>query len=330
MQKVFSNFDLIFRTVILLVTLSLAVLFFIAGAKSAFAASLKPVATIEDNLLTAGDLFDGLSDSKASFVLGPAPLPGKDMTLNSKMLYHIASSLDLPWRPAHMGEQITVKRAATLISSHVIENEVIKNLKEKGIGGRFNVHFTGNTPQLILPHTEEAKFEVTRLNLDHQSDRFEANIVAPSIENPVAQLNISGSVERLISVPVLKDTIRTGSLIGEHDIAFIDIKEKELQHDFVLNKENITGMTPRRIINAGKPIRTIELQPPQLVARGEMVTIIFKDNAMTLTAQGKALQSGAKGDIIRVVNTSSNRSIQTYVSGSKEVSVNPVTNSVTQ
>ena len=79
------------------------------------------------------------------------------------------------------------------------------------------------------------------------------------------------------------------------------------------------GLTPRRMIAAGKPVKANDVQAPRIVARGEAVTLIYKAGALNLTARGKALEFGAKGDVIRVVNTQSNRSIDAIVTGDQEV-----------
>ncbi len=55
----------------------------IGFAQSASAVSLKYNTLVEDNVITLGDVFTGL-DRKADKVLGPAPRPGQDMTLNAR------------------------------------------------------------------------------------------------------------------------------------------------------------------------------------------------------------------------------------------------------
>jgi len=42
---------------------------------------------------------------------------------------------------------------------------------------------------------------------------------------------------------------------------------------------------------------------------------------MTLTAKGKALQDGALGDMVRVANTDSNKSLQGVVTAHREVTI---------
>ena len=80
-------------------------------------------------------------------------------------------------------------------------------------------------------------------------------------------------------------------------------------------------MTPRRMVIEGKPIKLSEIEAPQIVRRGQNVTIIFKNGAMELTAMGKALENGSKGDLIRVVNANSSRTVAATITAEKEVRV---------
>ena len=80
-------------------------------------------------------------------------------------------------------------------------------------------------------------------------------------------------------------------------------------------------MTPRRVIFEDKPIKIEDIEAPRIVKRGENVTMVFKEGPLVLTAQGKALEFGAKGDAIRVTNLTSSRTVEAIVTGEKEVSV---------
>ena len=52
-----------------------------------------------------------------------------------------------------------------------------------------------------------------------------------------------------------------------------------------------------------------------LSLRGSLVTMKIETPFMTVTAQGKAQQDGAEGEIVRVINTQSNRVVEGTVTG---------------
>ena len=313
--------DLYARIFLLLVCLTIGIAFIFAGAKTALAATVKPVSILDNNVLTVGDVFDGLSAEKANYVLGPAPRPGQDMVLNARTLMRIALALDLPWQPAHAAEQVVVRRSSTVIHTNDISERIKSALVENGIEGRYDIAYDGLPPEIILPQDTPASFELSDFEYDNNTGFFKAVLLAPTAQNPIQKNPVSGKASLLVKVPVLNTPLRNGDIIGDADITMIDMQSADLQHDYILTAEQLIGMTPRRIVDAGKAIRDVQLTPPQIVSRGETVTIIYKTGPMTLTAQGKALQNGAKGDNIRIINTTSNSPVEGFITAAREVTV---------
>jgi flagella basal body P-ring formation protein FlgA len=68
---------------------------------------------------------------------------------------------------------------------------------------------------------------------------------------------------------------------------------------------------------------------PQVIQRNEAVTLVYEVPGIVLRVRGKALEAGAVGDIIGILNIQSNRTIQAVVTGPGAVSVAPVTPIIT-
>ena len=287
---------------------------------SAAAVSLKTNPIISDNTIMLSDLFTGLPEGKDK-ALGPAPRPGKDMTLNARTLMRIAIALDLPWRPTHSGEYVVLSRAATVIDSEMIEDVLQNEIAESGVNGTYKLAFAGRLAEIILPLDQPANVEVKSLNLRKDKNRFEAILVAPSKEEPLQTLKVSGAIHRMIDIPVLRGTMRKGTVIGARDIETISVREDEVRHDMVLSVDELIGLTPRRVVLPGKVIKVNDLEYPLIVERGDFVTMTFNDGGMQLTAKGKALENGAKGDLVRVANSSSSRTVEAIVTAEREVLV---------
>lgn len=313
--------DFAFRVMVLLFAITFGVLFLVAGARAALAASLKPAVVLTDDVLTVGDIFDGLPKYKAEYVLGPAPQAGHDMVLNARTLMRIASVVDFQWQPATSNTEVTVRRAATIIDSDMISDGIKDQLAQYGIKDDYDLAFTTPSPQIVLPYNTEAAMDIRRFDYDPERGRFNAVIVAPSKEKPMSELTVSGKVDRLVTVPVLKSSLRKGDIIGRTDIEYIKISSDRIQNDYILDADKVTGMTPRRVAMAGEPLRATEFDYPQIVNRGEFITIVYDNGPMMLTAKGKALQNGAKGDIVNVMNINSNRTVQGIISAEREVTV---------
>ncbi|MCW2247091.1 flagella basal body P-ring formation protein FlgA [Azospirillum fermentarium] len=162
------------------------------------------------------------------------------------------------------------------------------------------------------------------------SGRFAAEFVVPG-SSPAVRVPVSGRAWGVMQVPVLSRRVAPGDTIGPDDIIMTDVRADQTGADTANSEVQLVGMVPRRGIAVGQPVRLRDVQTPRVVDKGALVTISLVSNAIQLTAQGKALQDGGRGDVIRVVNTQSNRIIEATVAGPNHVSVaKPVTPALTQ
>lgn len=310
------------RCVVMTMAAVTGTLCLLAGAPATFAADLKAEGVISGASLTAGDIFDGLTPEKAAYVLGPAPKPGHNLTLNASTLLRVALALNLPWQPKTSADQIVIRSAATIIGEEEIRHALATPLEEQGVEGNYDISFhKGTAPELVLPQDVPPTFDVVGFRYDPSKDWFQATIMAPSEANPLAQIAIAGKVMRTVQVPVLKTSLRSGDIIGEHDISWVEMYAQDVKPSMIVKQEDLIGMTPRRMAEAGKPVRDIDLERPEMVGRGDAVTIVYQTPFMTLTAKGKSLQGGSKGDIVQLVNLNSNRTLEGTVSGTREITV---------
>ena len=300
--------------------------FMLGFTVSAYAAELKPVTVVASDTLKAGDVFSGLTKDQADYVLGTPPTPGKDLVLDSHTLARVAEAIELNWKPTGPADQVIVRRAATIVTTDDIHVALDKELRGQGLDGKYNILFSDaqtniGGPQIILPQDQAETVEIKTLHFDPAKDWFEAVLNAPSVAHPVSQTIITGKIQRLASIPVLKNSVRRGDIIGAADINLIDVPSTEIMDGTLLKAENLIGMTPGRIVYAGKPVLDRDIQRPQVLARGDFITLIYNSGMMTLTTKGKAMTNAAQGDIVRVVNIASSRTLQGVASGDHEVTV---------
>lgn len=307
---------------VLIQTLAILSVFWVVfvTTSGAFAMSLKPDTVLKGDVITLGDLFyDPPHDSGK--ILGPSPRPGSEMVLDAKTLTKVAMAFNLPWRPESGTESISLRREATLIEESRIKSALKEALGQKGIPGKFDLIFATGSGDIILPESQPASFDITDLTFDLEKKTFKAGIAAPNATKPLARSEISGSIEQIVSVPVLRETLSNGSIIGQRDLESIDVPGRQVSSKTILDPQAIIGMTPRRTVVAGTPLAADDLTAPQIIQRGQTVLMVYKSGPLILTAQGKALENGAKGDLVRVVNSSTNRSLQAVAVAENEVEI---------
>lgn len=125
--------------------------------------------------------------------------------------------------------------------------------------------------------------------------------------------------EQTVEVAVLTAAVKAGEIIsaGNLEIQAIDARRAR----GALGMAEIVGLEARRPLTAGSPIRAHDLRQPNLIKKGQAVTMVVSHGNLTIAAKGKALEDGAKGSIVRVQNLSSNQIIQGEVAASGVVTV---------
>jgi flagella basal body P-ring formation protein FlgA len=101
------------------------------------------------------------------------------------------------------------------------------------------------------------------------------------------------------------------------EIDDLTLAEKNLATtpDTLTDPNAAAGRVSRRSLAAGSVVEAHFLQGQTDVKHGQVVQIIARHQQIEVSAPGLALQNGAKGDTIRVRNTSTNKEIAARVTG---------------
>ena len=314
--------DILMTMVKMLVTVlvvTLMTLWWTAEINRAMAASLRINPVVEGDQIRLGDVFDGVGVN-ADYALAPAPKPGEELVWNARTLTRIARAFDLSWQPEHQMQSLSIRRSGVWMPSDHIEETLLQALYEQEeLRDRYALTLEHHD-DIILPDGAETGLTVLSLYHDPFGHSIDA-VVTPSDPLINGQYRLRGRLEQIVAIPVLRSTLRKGELIGEYDVEWVDMKKKNIRPDMVVSAGDIVGMTPRRFITVGEPVRFSDLDKPRLVKRGEPVTIIYNTGRIQLTAQGRALENGTKDMLIEVANRSSNRTLQAVVTGTREVTI---------
>jgi len=116
----------------------------------------------------------------------------------------------------------------------------------------------------------------------------------------VALLVLLGSLTRAETVVAVK-TIRANTVLSAQDVTL----KPGNQGYGIADLGEVIGMESRVVLYAGRPILPDHLTAPALVQRNEIVPLIFQNTSLSISTHGRALDRGAVGDTIRVMNISS-------------------------
>jgi flagella basal body P-ring formation protein FlgA len=273
---------------------------------------------VDNNLILLGDLFKGTGD-KATIAIAYAPEPGKKGFFDANWLYRVASGHGLKWRPLSMKQNVQVNRETVTIERDEIEDHILAALIDKGADPQMTLELSNRSIRLHVASSSEAVIEVENASYDQRTQRFSAHVSTPGSK----AVRVTGRMQKMLNLPVLNRRILKNEVIMADDIIWIKSPSKRVQNDIILHVDDLIGRTPKRGLRAGALIRSSEVQRPILVEKGSLVTMVLKTPLMVLTSQGRAVDPGASGDVIRITNTQSNKVVQAVVSAAGIASITP-------
>ena len=122
-----------------------------------------------------------------------------------------------------------------------------------------------------------------------------------------------------IRMAVLVHGVEKGDRLGTDDLTDASIPATAARGG--LGVAEIAGMEASRRLAAGSVIRAADLVRPQLVRRGDQVTLSIRRDGLVITSAARALGSAAMGESVRVVTSSTNRTVDAVVEGSAAVRI---------
>lgn len=126
-----------------------------------------------------------------------------------------------------------------------------------------------------------------------------------------------GGLARADTVVPVK-TMRPGTIIAASDLTMLP---KDIPGG-LRDSAAAVGMEARVVLYAGRAIRPEDIAPPAVVRRNQIVPLIFSQSGLRISTGGRALDRGAVGETIRVMNTNSRKTLfgRVLADGSIDVS----------
>jgi flagella basal body P-ring formation protein FlgA len=274
---------------------------------------LRASVRIDADVVRLGDLFSGL-DAKADTPIARAPQPGERVELSARWLASLATAYDIDWRPRTQLDRIALERRARILDAPLVEEMLRDAFLAAGDSGELAIALDNRNLVLHLPTDADAQPRLIGLSRNARSGRFHATLVYPDKGTPQIRAELSGQATEMVEVPVPIRRITASEVIGAQDIAWTSVRADRLSHDAVVDAAQMIGKSPRRGLTADRPLRISDLREPVLVDKNGLVLIRLRTDTMQITAQGRALEEGAAGNAIRVMNTKSNTVINAVVS----------------
>ncbi len=293
------------------------------GATPAFSAPqpatlITNVNVASDNVLL-GDIFRG-AGAAADRVVARAPQPGRRLVLDVAWLVDVARAYRVRWRPRSRFDRVIIMRDSQIIDAASIIAEIKVALKDRGVDDNMRIQFEGHSPVLYIAAEGPSTVTLRNFRLDHRTGRFAVTVLAPA-DVPTVQKHINGRLIEQVRIPVLNRKVAKGHIIRQGDTEWLELDAGRIKPNTITELDQLVGQAARSALNPGRPLHVRHVRKPVLVAKGSLVTIVLQVPRMRLTARGKVLENGSRGDTVRVMNIKSKRILVGVVSEAGTVRV---------
>lgn len=220
---------------------------------------------------------------------------------------------------------VVVHRASRVISPQEIEALVSAAIAAQANIGDLKslmVKFDRQPQPVHLDPAEDGELQLVHARYNAASQRFEVAFdLSARTTLQQAKFRYGGTAFESIPVAVLLRPVARGDAIRAGDIAIERKPRGQAGSGAIATIEDVAGLAARRPLRAGQPLRANDLMKPEVVRQNETVTITYDMPGLALTVRGKALETGAEGDVINVMNVQSKRTLQATISGPGRVTV---------
>ena len=103
----------------------------------------------------------------------------------------------------------------------------------------------------------------------------------------------------------VEQPVRAGATLERSDLAVGDARIA----DGFADPRALEGLEARVNLYPGRPIRRVEVGAPTVIERNALVPLVFARGGLTITLEGRALQSAGDGETLRVMNLSSRSTV---------------------
>ena len=277
---------------------------------------LKDKIITSKDVLTIGDFFYH-AGRHAQTPIFRAPDPGVMADIDVSAILSQARRHGLTKVQTKDIRSVNVIRTAHLITAQAIEEKIHNALISKyriGEIGELQLSFDAPLND-IQGHNATGEIKLRSLEYRPQNGRFNAILryQENGVNGKLKNIALKGSASEIIDVPVAIRNIPRGDIIAIDDIRIEKMTFNSSDDSQPLTFEDVVGKESRRLLKAGASLYARDLKEPTLVSRNDLVSIIYQQNSLRLTAQGRALESGAKGDIVSVINAQSKQTVRAIV-----------------
>lgn len=220
--------------------------------------------------------------------------------------------------PALAGNAVSLRADTASADSTVTLGDLFE-----GAGAAGRIAVATRSGQTVVLDATAVQAAARRAGLDWANAEGLHKIVvhagAPSVTagGSVAAASARGNTEVL----TYTRSLGAGEIIQPTDLAWT--KAVGAAGDAPSDADQVIGQMAKRPLRAGAVVQAHDVAAAILIKAGDLVSVKYDSDGVSLTLEGKAMASAGIGETIAVMNTQSKKIVQAVVSGPGQAVVGP-------
>ena len=273
---------------------------------------------VEDQVLRISDIFEG--SSRGDVVVGAAPNPGQRCVIEASQLAGIARRFNVDWRPMSGSERSVIERPGQALSREAAIEVLRAELLGLGLPADAELELAAFSPP-ILPLNALPRLSAEGGNYENASNRFAATLIVMADGMPSIRMRVTGRAIATAPAIVATRRLAVGDVVGPQDAKLVQLRAERVRPGTAQRLEDVIGMQVRRPIGMELPFMGADLMVPHIIAKNEVVIMMVEGPGLSLTTQGRAMESAARGGRLSVMNLSSRTVVEAEAIGPGRVRV---------
>jgi len=303
------------------VALALVALAFVApaGARASEAGRLVvgPMATVAGKMVRLADvaLLEGGARAFADLDLGPAPDPGASRRIDGVSILRRLGEAGFDARTLRyeIPAVVRVERASQEVRVEQIR-AAIESVAPAALAPGESIRSLDVAGPIRIPAgAYETRVSTPAPSGQGSRRRFDVEIVQDGVV--VGRASVRADVSAFGPVVTIRQPVARGAVLQADDVAVVERDVGAAPAGVMGDPRDAIGKEARVALAPGTVLAASALASPIVVHRGDLVTAVVERAGMRVTAPAEALEGGAAGAAIRLVNRSSRQELSATVVG---------------
>lgn len=194
------------------------------------------------------------------------------------------------------------------VNSIDLVKAIEKEFAEQGIANTVELEIFGGKTDFAFDDAKDVKILISDLKAD-DNNKFTTNAEIFADGVSVGKTDLLGRFFVMKEIYVPTRDIAKDEVITSDALKTVLVRENRLKEDGLVDVEDIVGKQAVRLLKAEKNISKRDIRNEIVVKKGQALTIIYRNKGLQITSKMEALEDGAKGDLVKFINTKSAKEV---------------------